>query len=315
LLSACKSEKQQIIKEDDFKYSENLIFNLDGNCKDSVVELPPINIGYQIYFDTNYTRYANFNPNNKNEIIYYKQYKDQVLILDRSTGKSRLLTNMHLLSAPKWGSNGWILLNTLDIYKIKSDGTALEKICKGYNPEWNMDGTQFAFSVVDNNLQRDIGVVCHLIDNTMDTLPFRLNAGKCWQNPDDLMVFHTNEMGSVGFNIVDFKLMKRERIYECQSPSVSPCWISNDEFIYVSDMTDQEHDSKIQVMSLKNRSITAIGTLCNNDQIGSFSFSPASNEVIATLIHWKSVGSTEVELTANLLLLNLSTHAIQILPL
>jgi hypothetical protein len=309
----CKKDKPAVIESvTGFTFLEDNIFDLNGNCTDTLIpELPEFNHGYEFVDINTNLKFASFNPNNPNEIIYYRDNYNlngvhSVMIFDRVSNTERLLIEMQLVSPPKWGKNGWILLSAGNIFKIKENGDSLEVIANGYSAEWNYDCTKIAYPVVNGNTNKYIGVVQDFASGVKDTLPFMLGSNNDWQNQSNKMVFHTSEMAYNGVNIVDMD--KREKTMILDLP-VGPCWINDKEFVFVG-----EHPvtfkNQLFVCNIVNRTVTSLGSFCSNDQIVFYNYCPLSNELITIVHHWKSLGGIKISITSQLMILNFSTHSI-----
>ncbi|MBX7242867.1 MAG: hypothetical protein K1X92_14085 [Bacteroidia bacterium] len=114
------------------------IETLEGDC---------VNIGAygsNAIFDTLFQTFPCFNPVNPDEFLFVesrnpppqKIYKYNLVTLNKT-----LIFEGKSLYPPKWGGNGWILLNLQDenIWKIREDGSQLTQLTFTgglFNPEW-----------------------------------------------------------------------------------------------------------------------------------------------------------------------------------
>lgn len=298
-LVSCKKEKID-------NSVETYLFNLNSNCTDTYI--PETNSGgfiidYQIIIDPNYVNYPFFNPNNPNEFLYYNQYStSNIYIYNRTTNTKKILTNTNLLSPPKWGKNGWVLLDNGKINLIKENGDSLQQICNGYNPEWNSQANKFAFDVVNGNINKYIGVTYDFQTKTKDTLPFMLGAGKCWQNNTNKIIFYSSEETMQGFALVDMNTKTRTLLNKIESQS-PPCWINENEFVYSS-------NQKIFIFNILTGISKSIAKLCSNENIGYLSYSPISNEVITSLNHWNKIDSDTILITSKIMVLNFTNNSV-----
>lgn len=312
----CKKDKPAgMVSVNDFTFLENNIFDLNGNCKDTLIpELPEISSGYEFVDINTNLKFASFNPNNPNEIVYYRDNYNlngvhSVMIYDRVSNTERLLVDKQIISPPKWGKNGWILLSAGNIYKIKDNGDSLEVIANGYSAEWNYDCTKFAYPVVDGNTNKYVGVVQDFVSHVKDTLPFMLGSHNDWQNQSNKMVFHTSEMAYNGVNIVDMDKREKTMLLNLPNQSFIPCWINDKEFVFVGEhpLTFKKH---LFACNILNRTVTVLGTFCSNDFSSFLNYCPLSNELITVVHHWQSLGGVKIKITTQLMILNFNTHAI-----
>lgn len=100
-----------------------------------------------------------FNPNDANEIIY--RYTDEtnptfdLIKYNLTTRQKEVLYQGSFSNRPRWGKNGWILLNVKDnldynIYKIKDNGTELTNLTISgncFNPEWSISNNTFIYEL------------------------------------------------------------------------------------------------------------------------------------------------------------------------
>lgn len=314
LVIACNKVKPPDISYDTgFEQIVDYKFILNANCDTAIIpELPEINQGYIVHEDATNVKFASFNPNNSNEIVFCRKSNGatkEINVYDRQTHTSRLLTSMQIISPPKWGNNGWILLNAGNIYKIKGNGDSLEVIAKGYSSEWNYDGSKFAYDVLNGNTKHYIGVVQDFATGKKDTLPFTLDSHISWQNQDNQMVFYTSDQNSKGINIVDMNKVEKKKIFEIPDQSTLTCWINNNEFAFVISDTSLNR-YQLKICNIKTSTITAIAEFCLYDSAVFLSYSPSSNELLTIVSHVSSLGGIHLSITARLMVLNLNDYSV-----
>lgn len=128
------------------------------NCGMDVAEIFSSAIPYD-YF------YPCFNPNNRNQIVYYRRDNTQspsngfeIWFLDFCT-QNRLKLATDALYGINWGSNDWVFYTATNqnIYKIKSNGDSLTQVTAtlgGYNryPKFSPSGIQFMYQSEINGI-------------------------------------------------------------------------------------------------------------------------------------------------------------------
>lgn len=297
LFFSCKKTE----KNDNF---EKYQFDLCTKCTDTdIPELKGLNSGYEFIIDTSNINYPYFNPNNSNEILYYNQYiSNNIYIYDRLSKTKKVLLKSNLLSPPKWGANDWILFDNGSVYGIKSNGDSLKYITKGYNPEWNYTSDKFAVDVINPVTRKSIGAVYNWNSNLIDTLPFILGAGKCWQNKTNKIALYAPEEFMQGYAISDMNTKTRTLLNKIKSPG-PPCWINDNEFIYT-------YDTYLIVFNINTGISRTISKLCSNESIGYLSYSPLSNELITSINHWKSLGGDKILVTTKIMILNFIDNSV-----
>ena len=95
---------------------------------------PPPELGYAFIETGEQFSSPCFNPNNSNEFIYLKEEEGKLPELikrDINTGSEMVLcSSVDIISAPQFGTNGWIVFTGVDkkIWRIDSDGNGLQQI-------------------------------------------------------------------------------------------------------------------------------------------------------------------------------------------
>lgn len=135
-----------------------------------------------------------FNPNSSDEFIYRfadgTSPKFDLIKYNLRTKGKEVIYQGFFSNRPRWGKNGWILLNINDslgynVYKIKDNGNDLTPLTTSGNclyPEWNIDSEkiiyQYAFSTPTKGI---------LIDKNgifLDTLPCPSTNFSSWQHEE-----------------------------------------------------------------------------------------------------------------------------------
>jgi len=300
-LFSCKKDKR---KNNPF---DKYLFSADCECSDpDIPELEGFNSGYEFYSPSDYIYSPVVNPANPNELLYCTKSTGMkafdIFIFNRSEKTSTLLLNTELTSSPKWGQNGWILINSDSIYKVKSNGDSLTGLTVGYASEWNFDCTKFAYSVLDESKHKYIGVVYDFNSNKKDTLPFMLSSNICWQNRNGLLVYFRFHDNQHHFFVADIISKITTTVLDIVSPT-PPAWLNENEFVY-------GHDQKLLKFNISNATITTIAKFCSNDFIGAFSFSPQSKELVTTIDHWKYLGGNKIQISNKIMILNFNDNSV-----
>lgn len=148
----------------------------------------------QPLFPASYPYYelAYFNPNNSDEILC--RYADGVtpgfdlVKYNLKTKEKEIIYTGRFSKTPRWGKNGWILLNIWDslgfnIYKIRSNGDDLTPLTSGSNyfdPEWNITSDKFICQLGYTSPTKYL-----MIDQDglfIDTLSCGGGSGMSWQH-------------------------------------------------------------------------------------------------------------------------------------
>jgi hypothetical protein len=278
-------------KDSSLSYSSNA-----NDCQ----ELPgePIT-GWNYLFDSGYTQFPYFNPNNSDEIIFQKK--------NYSTGnlglyKYNLVTHQKQLVyagenwfPPKWGRNDWILLNPPDanIWKIKSNGDSLTQLTftsNNFYPEWNLDATKFAYA--NNSLNKTF--ICSPDGTVFDTLDYcGVGVGSCWQHPTLIVG------AGVGLTIGDPYQDTFTWLFQQQEPPLNEaCWLND----YVNIIYTATNG--IFKINSQTKQITLIKSSCFTKNYLFLTYSTLSNKMIFQRVDQRAINSTTVEVKSGLYIMN-----------
>ncbi|MCW5908960.1 MAG: hypothetical protein KIS94_13935 [Chitinophagales bacterium] len=306
VLSACKKDANKACG----------CSNSSSACTDLPLPPPPgkddIYSQPNYFFDPSYVDYPYFNPNNDNEILYYARYaiplqQQQLIKYNLATHQKQLLFTGQLLSRPKWGRNGWILLNVnSQIYKIREDGSNLTQLTfdslgSNYNPEWNYTGDKF---VVKHQYKKP-GVkadtlMSFLLVYDEDGQPLdTLNAfayPKCWQNQKGLLLVSE---GSSPFSVWDIFNHSETVLHSLKGEDQNPFWSPDGNELYY---TSKCGLSKINYASGKKN---CLKTRCANESYNSICISSSSQKILCMKEHLKAPNWYNQYYSSKLVLMNL----------
>lgn len=136
-----------------------------------------------------------FNPMNSNEIVFQEDLESGtsgIYKFNLITKEKIFLTEGPLVSQPSWGVNDWLLLvfNDFNVWRIRSDGTGLERITEGggfYSPKWNVNGTGF---VTNLPFQPNFSLVHDINGEIIDTLLFDVRHSYTLEKDPYIVVHH-----------------------------------------------------------------------------------------------------------------------------
>lgn len=199
--------------------------------------------------DGNYIAYNHFNPQADEQTNPFGLY-----VLDLETGERNLVIEGPAFN-PDWSPDGeWIAFNSGDIFKIRQDGSGLNRITETGNvffPAWSPDGNRIAFDATSIEPQNGIWLIN---PNGINAKHLGLGRNPYW-SPNGKLVYEgnpgeTSSEGQIwtadtsGANAV--QLTANEFIVN-RSPSWSPDgeWIAwhtnNGIWVMKSDGSDQQH--------------------------------------------------------------------------
>lgn len=244
------------------------------------------------------------NPSNSDEFIYYKpaSLSGEPLLIKYNLLDSQktVLFEGNLFFPPKWGKEGWILLNYNDhIYKLKDDGDSLTQVTfsgNDYSPEWNLWGDKFITQHVDNG--HSYSIIYDKEGKIIDSLASSA-VGSCWQQ-DSIVIFPL----SLGYGIGAINII-RDSSYEVFSfnqteiGNVFSCfWSDTKEEIYFSSTEG------IFSYNIGTGSITCLKTNCPNDFYYSLS-SFGGDIMLLCKEHLKSVGNGIIVINCSIIQINI----------
>lgn len=311
---SCKKTKKlttipPIVVKSEFIIDENILFDLTSYF-DTVSLILEGN--YQFVSDTKCIYYANFNPNNPFEIVYYKYSNSfsgevDVNIYNRNTKISQFLVSDKVYNTPVWGRNNWILYSNGYIHAIKSNGDSSIKLTSGgvFHPQWNYDGSRFYFKSPMNN----ISTFYNFYTNTIDSIPFEINRPCSWDNSVNLIA-HTSEINGVEKNfILDMNTLSQREILLPLKGSFKS-WLNNDECLFLSDYENNiDNANKIFICNFNTKKLTKVISLANAYAMH-MSYNSVSNELLIVFRILEQLSEEVLKLSSKTLILNMNNNTV-----
>ena len=207
---------------------------------------------------------AYFNPNNSNEIIY--RYADGVtpefdlIKYNLVTKQQEVIYQGFFSNRPRWGKNGWILLNIQDelgynVYKIKDNGEDLTALTYGthcFDPEWNISSDHFIYNLGFTNPTKYI--ISNSKNEILDTVLIGPESMGSWQH-EELIINGTFKglfIGNISEEMYDL-------IYETNGVAQSANgaeWLDEERVFWC-------HTTGIYVTNIVTRETEVIRETCN----------------------------------------------------
>lgn len=284
-------------------------------CKDdlpptdeSCVHMPESSgvFGYQYhYMDSLKVSNAIFNPNNADELLYV-EFADitsqSLVVFNRSTKQKTVLHTGSFLSNRQWGTNGWIIFNTMldnttggyAIYKVRPDGSEKEILVpqNAFDPVLCPDGSKFLYVEGTSTF-----VVKDLEGNTLSNCPIGMGLldPKAWFN-DSMVVF-----GSVNQAWV-------HNVNHCSKSLVITSPYSEDGFkclgLLPPDKIVWMHvNNGIYQTSITTGETTTIKSSCNGITYLSMDYSPQIDRMVLYREKSKTPDTVNVEVRTDLVLM------------
>ena len=293
---SCKKENSTLFK------IEKFVFQTNSNCPTFYSSST-----YQLISDSNHSLvYPCFNPNNSNELLLYDNHKQEIVIFNRFNNSKKNVQKTNIHFPPKWGKKGWITFSNGSIFIVKENGDSLTKINSGYDSEWNIDGSKISYSTFNSITNRNIGVICDIYTMKKDTLPFMLNAGNCWQNKLNRMVYYSSEEHIQQYVIIDINQLIRYPIYKIIDQNFTPsppCWINENEFVYYFNHT-------LNLFNITNGINKKIAEMCANDFLNFLSYSYQSKELVTHIYQQKNIGNNKILVSTKIMILNFNDNSV-----
>jgi hypothetical protein len=257
--------------------------------------------GYSFTYDTGYITYPYFNPNNANEIIFYKPHSStgpQLIKFNLQTGQQQVIFSQSLIDAPKWGRNGWILLSLGQIYKMKDNGDSLTQLTFGnsnnYHPEWNYVGDKFITEYVGSSYNYSIYDVS---GNLLDTLPDVFDEIDSWQNQNNLLLVKMNN-GLGVFN------PETDSLCAFIAPSTGETFYGQCNWYPDGVNIINEISCGVHKLNYESGGNICIQSTCSNDGYYFPTISSASQKIIFSISHSQSIGNSSLYISSKLVLMN-----------
>ncbi|MEN9582478.1 MAG: hypothetical protein RL641_432 [Candidatus Parcubacteria bacterium] len=272
--------------------------NSDSIC----INLPPSpSIGWTYLIDTPNYSFPFFNPNNPSEIIFQKKnYSAANTVLYRfnllTKQKSILFTGENLYQ-PKWGKNGWILLNTSDnnIWKIKEDGNSLIQLTynsTSFAPEWNQACDKIAYFKSDG-----ISHKLFIMDengNNIDSATNYFSSQSCWRHPNLIAT-----ITPLNLIVIDPIADTVKILHEINTGIFGGAyWLSDHENIIWS------YEEGIFITNCITKATHCINASCNTRTYLFPTYAPQTNKVIFNKVEKKAINATEVKVSSKLYIMN-----------
>ncbi|MGZ6554615.1 MAG: hypothetical protein ACXVDV_18645 [Bacteroidia bacterium] len=249
------------------------------------------------FFDTTQFQAPSINPNNPDELVflYTNVNKPQLSGLYSfsilTSSKKQLTSGLKILNQPKFGKNGWVLINVVngdyrEIWKIKSNGDSLTKITSNYPdlyPEWNSDATKIIF-----NRQIYLGSPSSkiLIADPQGTILDSITNQYFFDgaiDKNDELVFPPYSKRNYGITTVNLVTKAETKLYEPNDP-YSPiiqgiaCHPNAEDFYFTTYYNGLYKINKV------SKVVSLIKSFCDTKAYGFISFSPDGTFLLAERI-------------------------------
>ncbi len=217
------------------------------------------------YLEYPFEEMIHYNPNNPNEIIF--RLSDgvadgfELVKYNLETKERKEIYQGTFSNRPRWGKNGWILLNIIDslgfnIYKIDETGnnlTALTTKGNCLNPEWDINSSSFIYSIANSSpaqyiIANDQG---EIIDSTYAGV---IGDGATWQH--EKLIANPSFKGLV---ISDPEKSNAEEIFQTEALAQSlpgAVWLNNKEVFWCN-------TTGIYITNIESKETQIIRQTCN----------------------------------------------------
>jgi hypothetical protein len=120
-----------------------------------------------------------FNPLNPNEFVCVKNSINLIKYDISTQTETVLCNNLHIVSPPQWGKNGWIVFSVINnvIFKINENGTGLLQLTQGgqTDPTFDNQGNSFICMGSYPNLTSGYRPILDLNGLLIDSVKFTFN--------------------------------------------------------------------------------------------------------------------------------------------
>lgn len=248
---------------------------------------------------------AYFNPTNSDEIIY--RYADGVtpefdlIKYNLVTKQKEVIYQGFFSNRPRWGKNGWILLNINDssgynVYKMREDGndlTALTISGNCFNPEWDFESEKFIYELGFTSPTEFI--ISNSIGDHQDTVFVGVSSMGSWQNTK-LIVNGTFK----GLFLGNPELDEYELIYETKNTSQSlngAEWLDEENVFWC-------HTTGIYRTNIVTNETEIIRETCNAHCYQRPTYAPDINKIIVEKLERIKDSETSGRIILSLVMMN-----------
>ena len=201
------------------KFCILLVICAIGSCTKSKIEplCKPFStpsgwsFGWQRIYEPPSLVQPDFNPDNPDEFlfVYYDNGFDKLYSFNMRMNVLRLIYEGNIIYRPKWGKDGWILLNLSDanIWKIKDNGDSLTQLtytADCFHPSWN-----YNYSIIGYTSPRTGSYLGYLIDkcgNELGEVEYSFDENTSWSSPNYITGFEYSGKLIV-YNFINFKTL------------------------------------------------------------------------------------------------------------
>ncbi len=289
-------------------------------------ELPPPqnNLGEYDYTMPKYHYTSpSFNPNNENEIAFYRLSPPEIAICIYNLQTHELRTIYKPqegfgTGTPEWGNDNWIFFPMKDrqIWKIKANGDSLMQVTNNplcFNPQLNTNFHKMIYYHFWNVSEFTGNIfISDEKGNVLDSIRgiMQLSA---WQNSDNIALFsHLNSTNAIG-TIQVLNPNTKERIdigsYNFDGNSENGlCWIDNNTLFYIL-------EDGVYKIDIPTQKTTQLRVTCETKNYTNPSYSLSSHKIVACKTTKKMVGDNLVEVNKKLCILDIEGNELEIIEI
>lgn len=267
-------------------------------------------------YDTGYVSYPYFNPNDANQIIFYKPFTatgPELIKYNLSTRQQQVIFTQSIIGAPKWGKSGWILFSMGQTYKVKDNGDSLTQLTfstgsDNYNPEWNYAGDKFITEHTGSNFDY---IIYDSNGNFLASVPDLFSGVISWQNPNNLLLVNQVDNTLCVLNPVN------DSLFIIPTTGINASTFNTGPVLWYPDGISILYGTSCGVykMNYAGGSSNCIQSKCSNDEYLWSSVSAISQKIICEIDHWKSTNNgNNILITSKLVLMNFDGTGQQVIP-
>lgn len=261
----------------------------------SIPALQGMNSGYDFAMNNKIFTNPYFNPNNGDEFVFMKENignsYNYIYTYNLKTKQKILIHEGYTHRNLEWTTNDWIIFNSIELHKIKSNGDSLSIISKiKYHFTTEKDKilykkpkstpSKFMFYFADLN-----NVIFDSVNTVNTVVQPEWYKDKVIFMPHIIYNLKTKEIKKI-LHDTDLNFISQQK------------WVNDDEFIW----GDRKSIYKTNVLT--NNTDTILSH-CNGFGYVSFDYSPHTNKIICNLVRKEVVAHSLLKMNVQIVMMNL----------
>lgn len=263
---------------------DNLNNEIENDCE-AITQNSQPPVGDNHVFDADNVTAPSYNPNNSNEIAFKQSFPggfSKLYTFNISTKTKKMVWSGQIWSAPKWGSNNWIIFGAdHNIFKIKADGSSYTQLTftnNCYFPIWTNIGDEFLcqFNYDINNHTKTHAAIFSAEGTILDTIKKVFSAGASL-NSERTYVASEQLYSNYALITVNVDNSIKKELLETKAIS-SLVWLDNQSFLW------NEQNVGLKIMNVASKNVSFIKQTCYSKSYRHFDYHAVSDKILCSKI-------------------------------